>query len=141
MQGRYKEAFNHARRAAELRPQDFCALNQAARLVVTSGATLEETRQYVERVRQLIPDDLPKNYGHRTQWILYEFPAYAAWMEGDLAGVLREIDRLKAIPEHPNGFRNYRAFLRITLGQLEKAAELLAAHHRRPCSQSSVFLA
>ena len=141
MQGRYKEAFNHARRAAELRPQDFYALNQAARLVVTSGATLEETRQYVERVRQLIPDDLPKNYGHRTQWILYEFPAYAAWMEGDLAGVLREIDRLKAIPEHPNGFRNYRAFLRITLGQLEKAAELLAAHHRRPCSQSSVFLA
>ena len=137
MQGQYKEAFLHARRAAELRPQDFYSINQAARLVVTSGGSLAEARQYVKKARELIPDDLP--FRHLPQWILYQFPAYAAWMEDDLEGVLGEIDRLKAIP--PNGYRSVRAFTHITLGQLEKAAELLAAHRSRRCSQMSIYLA
>ncbi len=137
MQGQYKEAFHHARRAAELRPQDFYSINQAARLVVKSGGSLAEARQYVRKARELIPDDLP--FGHLAHWILYQFPAYAAWMEGDLEGVLGEIDRLKAIP--PNGYRSHRAFMHITLGQLEKAAELLAAHRSRRCSSMSIYLA
>ncbi len=140
MQGQYKEAFHHARRAAELRPQDFYSHSWVAELVVPGGGTLDEARRYVEKARHLIPDALRK--GHpTTTWILLVFPAYAAWMEGDLAGVLSEIDRLKAATESPNRFRGHRAFWRITLGQLEKASELITAHYKGPCSRASIYLA
>ena len=140
MQGQYKEAFQHARRAAELRPQDFYAHNQAAMLVVRSGGSPAEARPYVESARELIPDDLP--YRHLTRWILYGFPVYAAWIEDDLVRVQRELERLKEVKEYPGGFRSYRAFWHITLGQLEKAEELLAASSRkRGCDSGSIYLA
>ena len=132
--GRHEEALEYQLRHAGLRPYSFAITVQAIRALVELGGRLEETKAYAEHAEKLWREGAGQRRSPVELWFrayLDFLPIHELWLQGDLEGVVSELDRtVDSLREQPrpaaasalamNAARYYG-----DLGMLEKTRQIL----------------
>ena len=125
VEGRQAEAVPYQVRRADMRPNDFFAVIEAAQAL---SANLSQARPYVERARNLASAEVVKQYPEETAW-LELFPAWDYWSQGHVEEALREVNRVADSLHSRSGeerevFAFYVALHYLPFGKLGAAEEI-----------------
>ena len=117
--GRIPEALKYLARRADLRPQSFSDNARAGLRLATWGGDLVAAAPYMERARQLMPDEDLTGADDAVAWVSL-FPAWKALIDGDPQEALQLADQAAETINRPNPKVAYFYFM---LGQLRKARD------------------
>lgn len=127
--GRPVEAIPYRVRTAELRPNQFAANFQAAESLAHWAGRPEEARTYFRRAAALIR---PEDETHEPLLVVLTrlYGAQEAWLNGDLATVVRELDAWKeAVRTNPGPSADLLmeniGYFELAIGRGEEAGKLV----------------
>jgi len=116
-------AYPYAMRAAELRPNNFETTARAGIFLAILMNRPGEAEPYLQRAADLAETDPWASPG-TVAWVRL-YPAHRRWIEGDLDGVLNEVDRWQETLRSSSGWS--RTFLAEEMGKFYTALGMLEA--------------
>lgn len=128
--GRIAETIPHVVRSAELRPHDFAANVQAARVLLLYRPIPDPTgaKPFFVRAEQLATPEAFRR--HPFEAVMFRLlPAYESYFRGDLERTLAELTRVHQTLDSPGGAEREvtlqrLGFMYVTLGKLAAAEEV-----------------
>jgi len=122
-----EDALPYLLRTAQLRPNSFRHISRTAAYLAIEMNRPREAEPYVQRAADLAATDPAARPLYGVAWVRL-YPVHRLWMEGDLEGVLNELDRwretLRSSVVHDYDLVTKVAGFYVVLGMLEAAEEI-----------------
>ncbi len=122
-----EDALPYLLRTAQLRPNSFRHISRTAAYLAIEMNRPREAEPYVQRAADLAATDPAARPIYGVAWVRL-YPVHRLWMEGDLEGVLNELDRwretLRSSVVHDYDLVTKVAGFYVVLGMLEAAEEI-----------------